>query len=1013
MSINFCGLTVRSIQASAGWQEQISQLKVDLVPDTGQTFTGPAPGTPLSFVTDGFRFDGLVQNHGKERSSSINPGYSVSLHSPVEILEMVQLIMDGFHSVNLVVPNLFNVFGYLEGLDVASGGYGFGRSGKNPAGIRWSLVKQAILNIQNGGTGFGTGIEYMGHTYKLDLSAVPEVPDFYRVGGTISMPLMGLLAQVFEDAGYDFLVTLTIGTGTGPHIIGFKTRSRLVQPPAGQIQAYADSLDQVISVETGASLRNELTGRIIIGGAIEQCYPMVEPGDGSTMWQYWGEQQALGLLVPIELGQHGGNQPFVESTGFGNDHVANLNSTAISDIIGSTVYQCTVMEMRFAMHSADSWSVFIARKRPEVALMLGVTVTPTVYSKEEIFQEYAQSIFTQDVEQLRTLYFGGPQYDNKQKMEELYNFVKSQAETYLGKQYFVRMPFFLKYYFEEETGDLQWNMLPAPEGYWPDYIGGQSGPLGLQYQFFNYFMNDNGKFIPYVSYSAANAALGNFAAVDQAKFCFQDNGVFSRCVVRDQIFFSPVPCVLIDLDEPLFRAPPDPWGGITELAWLLDISEAEMFGILQKYGSDFPLGIGPLPLTPDGVNLSFVNNESTYGPWAKMTTPGKVEVVQNPELVPWNFGGFDLMNVAAEAQLADIGNVVNQIEESGSISKPGLPDKSLGDELVAGGPIITSVDISLGDQITTTYRMQSQITKFGAFSRQNADRLQRIGKASQHSRYEIRALFERLNAANNVRVRAGAAFQRNVEFLKEKVSQGVLQSWSFVDNDGNVGMRIGFRDFAGGVLGAHGEVDGDFQNTASVGLEGIFQPFTTSTSTHPNLPNRKTPQTGITPNSTELNKFTDDGNVLWAAHGNTFAGMTPKGPNPVDWNNARVLGLKGPLWLTSFGFNIGGKPEPNQTPDAQIKNMGTSFIDGYKKKTNLHKSGPISLLWCPYSGCWLSPGGCLFGTWVGSNLVQLDAVDDRISVSPFFNTGTIALNTKVAISYDMLKNVWRITSIDC
>jgi hypothetical protein len=193
-----------------------------------------------------------------------------------------------------------------------------------------------------------------------------------------------------------------------------------------------------------------------------------------------------------------------------------------------------------------------------------------------------------------------------------------------------------------------------------------------------------------------------------------------------------------------------------------------------------------------------------------------------------------------------------------------------------------------------------------------------------------------------------------------------LQSTSFVDNDGNVGMRIGFKDFGGGVLGAHGEVDGDFQQTASIGLEGLYQPFSTSTTAQTNMPHRETPRTGIAVTSTDLNAFDGTGNLLWAAHGAQYAGMFLKQGSP-DWNNMRVLGLKAPIYISGWGYDLCGKPVPNSNEDPQTKNMTSSFLTDYKKKPDKFKSGPLDVRWNRYASKWVSPGGCLFGTWAGSS----------------------------------------------
>ncbi len=1008
----FCGATVRSIQSTAGWQEQVSELRLDLVETDGDLFVPPEPGTPMSFTFEGFRFDGIVQRWGRTKNTSGNPVYTVSLYSPVEILEMAQVILDGFHGVNMIVPNLLNVYGYLEGID-PFGGYGFGGAGKNEAGIRWFRIRNALENIQTGQTDFGPAIQFKGHTYIVDFSSIPDsIPDFYRVGG-FTISLGQLLRTVFEDSGYDFLVELRIGTGTGPHTIGFKTRSRLIQQPLGQIATYTEGKENIASVEDGAELRNDITCGVILGGQIESSQPMIDTGDGNTIWPFWGFQPS-NFLVPFGLE---GNQPFVPSGGFGNDHTALLDSTSIVDVIGSLTYACSVFEMRLALASPDAWSVFIARKRPEVAEAFGLEIWPCVWRMDEIFTELPESFYSNSTSAVALLSSGYVEGLALARIQKLYEFVRSQAETYMGKQFVVRMPFFIKYYFEEDTNRIMYDMEPSGDGYWADYIGGPSGPLGLDYQNFNRFMNE-GKFIPYVRYSGANLQFANLGGYDPEDLIIQNNGVFVKANLDPRVLFGPAPCVLVVLNTPIWSVPVDPLGGIADIAWLCDMDVDTLVRVLETWQGEFPIGIHPWPLVPDGANICFRNNSSTYGPWAKVGVPGKVRIVQEPSLVPWQYGGFETMNRAAQDQLADIGNVVNQVEETGSYTEAGAPTISLGDQLNGVGPVITSIDVSVSEQgVTTSYRMRSQTAISGTFSKQNAERLRRLGTAAQEMRRTLRGLFDRIRANNTLVATANTvAFQDVSRAISRKNASAVLQAYASVDQGtGDVMNHVATQSFEGAMGASHAHEDAKYQNTASMGMEGLLRPFTTNkTPGETNkLPHMQAPVANtVKVTSDDLNPFTAGSDIHWAAHSNSFQGYFTQDEN-VDWNNMRPLSLRGPMWITGWGYDVSGKPVPNSNEDPQTKNLTNNFITDYKKKSNLWKSGPADWRWNRWAGKWVSGGGMLFGTYQGNNVVKLDDVDDEITVSAYFNTSGIANGTKVGIAFDMIKNVWKITTADC
>ena len=204
----FCGATVMNFTVNAGWNEQSSELSVNLVEDCSTTnkrieydvdlegrivtdadeFVEPPIGCPVYFrigdiIDDagsysrnpegGFEFSGVLQAWTRKMDVNGNPTYSVKITDPRVILENSHIIVSDLgESVfvappdlnrgQLATPNVINAYAWLEALSAdcrnALGSYpayvgetpvgsltgGFGGSGVNQRGMRWNLLKQAL-----------------------------------------------------------------------------------------------------------------------------------------------------------------------------------------------------------------------------------------------------------------------------------------------------------------------------------------------------------------------------------------------------------------------------------------------------------------------------------------------------------------------------------------------------------------------------------------------------------------------------------------------------------------------------------------------------------------------------------------------------------------------------------------------------------------------------------------------------------------------------------------------------
>lgn len=145
----------------------------------------------------------------------------------------------------------------------------------------------------------------------------------------------------------------------------------------------------------------------------------------------------------------------------------------------------------------------------------------------------------------------------------------------------------------------------------------------------------------------------------------------------------------------------------------------------------------PKGLPPDVLVLPLENEQACYGPW--YTGPvrvknaddtysykriknagGKVNIEMDESLTPWNFGSYELMNVAGMAR-TEVINTLYFASEKGSITFPGMPfgNFEIGDIAANSGPILDSVSFDIGvGGVHTSYRFQTYTRSFGAMKKQ-------------------------------------------------------------------------------------------------------------------------------------------------------------------------------------------------------------------------------------------------------------------------------------------------------
>ena len=373
----FLGLTVIDFSASVGWDQQSTTMAIKLVNDNcagrrwyykvnedsepawewvyeefadgDPGFNNADVGSPVLFkigetreldenglptdtiISKGFEFAGIIQSYNLSDGTDGENVLTVNLISPGMLLEGASVIVGEFaeeipldSEINDVVPNVFNIYGFLESIYntetgefqcPAVGGFGspcggYGNARATEAGIPWYLAKQALQVLAGGryNGGFGTcnfarppgvlsfkpGVNSYGSLpdgdYILDLDdlPVPENEDdlnHYRIAGPIKT-ISELINEVADDAGANYYVDmLPVFDTSNPNKITNIIKIRVVQREASApSEPLTDIIDFIASKQTDAGTQvvtaqsigeeyiPEYTSAFIIGGKQTRLY---------------------------------------------------------------------------------------------------------------------------------------------------------------------------------------------------------------------------------------------------------------------------------------------------------------------------------------------------------------------------------------------------------------------------------------------------------------------------------------------------------------------------------------------------------------------------------------------------------------------------------------------------------------------------------------------------------------------------------------------------------------------
>jgi len=976
--IKFCGASMSAFNASLGWNDSSGQLYVELAEDdiAGDLFTNPIPGTPLYFTAGNFTFGGILQNRRKRLSTS-GFIYTLIVSDPRFLLASYKVVVGGYHGpVNDTFPNLISAVYYFE-----NGSYGL--AGTNEAGMLWDNgnglgVKHALLAKVNG----VKPITFKGYSYTLDISNLPSPPPVYRIQGDV-VSILDIIDEICRDGGHDYFVKLE---GT---VIKVYTVSRRTQPTLGRIEALANQkyAETLIENEVGLELRPEDTNFILFGGpqrsVIEkQVYP------------YWGQDVD--------------GEPIINSS-FNNDDTITLNATSVSDILGETTYSATIAELRFALVDENSWQTYIgfATEKRNVARQLGLW-----FGNGEDIQNLfdAQHWKIKNAEDTKSDYNRllsatiNSSDSQINKANRVYQMVASYAKEYYGRKFWVEIPGAVKS-IDIESGQTQWNIEPVEAGY------ADVPPLDLPEVIADLYTEQNGLYRPFVKFT-------NVSEADTTQFnspeIFSPDGstLYVPCSIdsSNMIRYNGMYGVILTVSTPIFKRIANPrLDNISEISTLLNINSSVLNKFSKNLQLNLPYFMHPSVSYPTMAAIPIQNNTTLYGPFYKQGAEGGTSFRIDQSLVPWNYGGRTFMEAAANAMLSNI-DTAQQLEETGTMSLVGVPVISLGEALIAGGPTVTGMRIDAGTNgWVTTYEMRTYTPRAGAFSKQTADRIQRLQSSAQQTN---RLLRQKNRAEKPWTVPyQDYILKRNIVPALDSKTPGSVLVGSYDEEDGNTCyVTVQKAQEAKGKVAIS-------EGNAAISLDGVFRPFSVDTentkiTTFEEVAAADTRVTvygaGFNVDVSDITPFlypSDFGFLTTGTDEDTFDVNTRA--EEYDATKCRGIGVRSPVILVGWGYTISGKTtqqlaEEEGEEDGGIRPLGW-------------KAGPLDVRWDEVRKVWCNPGiiDGIAQTNIpaGSSGLLRDGNTDYL-VWNIFST-QIAKNTKIAAGYNPGKSKILLLAVDC
>lgn len=951
----FLGASIRGFDVNLGWGESPSVLQVGLVEDDklSENFEYVIPGSLVRFQYNDWIFDGILDNYQISRSESGNRVIDVTITDPRTILDGVQLILDGYNDGVYNIPNLFNIFGHLESIR-------YGYADVNDFGIPAYKILESFNSLS---VSYPILFQNMQYYVVADLWFLSN--DF-RVAGA-NMSLMEFINIICENYNRDYFFEAFGNT------IYLRTIDRSFPSSLGVIEGILNNSTDYNSASLGLELKKVTTSKFLVGGQVEEMHfqfagfnqnnrPKVTVDDF-----YNGRYRASyidDMIFPYWGTDVNGNAIIGQGMGYKHWFVLDGRALHYPGFNFELGYPSDVIEMIAASTSMGAWRHYVEhnndRDQSEENLQQGkftkLKMIPlgrkdlikmwkrdSTKVKEMIAKDYIR------VGKKAAIRRG--EFEFEDLVSRVYKYVKGYADEYYGRKFMVRIPD-VQAKFEPLTQSVSTSLEPTTSGFLNSQVESYAVSQGMIPFFRDFVKDDDGKISCYVRFS--DVLNIDLTGMNEEDYLIQGNYIFIKATMDPNLVFvdkSNVysPRVVVTLSAPVYAKRVgvglDLRDFELENANINETTEKNNVGDNAAY--KFLAG---LPLMPELAVIPLKNNYKTYGPWYNTYgSTGTCEFEKNSDLVPWNFGSFELMNKAASTMVSDVG-LSSPYGENGSITFPGAPTIAVGNSLVASGPYITNINVgfSATDGVTTTYTMSRWATKIGKDREQLINQRKQITKSIAEQKRALRKLYKpELPLGYNKKTYIPP---EKTELQQPKSPHQMIFSQVVKQDGGEIAsvVTVPFHDI-------NTYLDEEkIEQKAGMSIDGLFRGFSTKYDAS-GIP-KFTKPSGITsgnPTSITLNPFSG-GDIGVMVHGKKDEDVDFNNDlledNKIESDNIRGIGLRAPVILVGWGYDTNGKPVPNKTPN----NPGEEFLSGYKTKQTEWKAGPLDCRWDEKRGVWVA-----------------------------------------------------------
>lgn len=617
----FLGASIVQFSSKIGWNTDQGELQVDLVEDPcrdaklyfnscGQAnltylpdrFNPPILGSPVCFIYGSFTYSGILDSWEQGKATSEGTLYHVRVTDPSMILDGTQVIINNYTGQTFGVPNLLNVFGYLESqagncptgdlADLAPAlaytpASGFGSAKVNGQGLTWNQIRGAVQALANDATTrtYGYHLELRDHAYYVDMSEVPPLDNYFRFDGD-SISFLDMISQVCRAAGSDFFVELGLrpgsvcnGGGTAGHVtdginmIKIRTARRYQQKSAativdnltnvpadirlgyGTIGAFVGTGQGKSSINRGLELRKDTTNAFLVGDNRQDLWQMTYSGDADaytdTIWPYWGKDS---FGYPVRGTGRGRDHTFTISTegwgrkiGAGEDDLEDILAALQGVAVGTATYTLTVEELLFASETISTWSAYIYAEKRLMANALDADALVHIHANvvAAIGGGFTEAMLPKDFVNAakssaadRAALEGRGDNVVGDRLHRLYNIIKSYADSYLGKKFMVALPFVCCAPDEDEPFTLKLNWQKSDSG-WTD----AAAVLGLTQtsDTLEFFREPDGKISCFVLFTS-DKLLDLSELNKEDYYRINDTQIYVKAQFEEIVFLDPLSC---------------------------------------------------------------------------------------------------------------------------------------------------------------------------------------------------------------------------------------------------------------------------------------------------------------------------------------------------------------------------------------------------------------------------------------------------------------------------------------